>query len=64
MCVKVSLEVGDALEQLNATAARITNNVLTVQTMDQIIGAISNQLQAQQLQVQCEIKEQAQVTKA
>uniref|UniRef100_A0A915K2A4 Uncharacterized protein n=1 Tax=Romanomermis culicivorax TaxID=13658 RepID=A0A915K2A4_ROMCU len=56
------LEVCDALEQLNTTAARIKNNVSTVQTIDQIIGTLSDQLQAQQLQVQRVIKEQAQAT--
>uniref|UniRef100_A0A915HXL0 Uncharacterized protein n=1 Tax=Romanomermis culicivorax TaxID=13658 RepID=A0A915HXL0_ROMCU len=51
----------DALEQLNTATARINNNVPTVQNIDQIIGAMSNQLQAQELQVQHRIKEQAQV---
>uniref|UniRef100_A0A915I1H2 Uncharacterized protein n=1 Tax=Romanomermis culicivorax TaxID=13658 RepID=A0A915I1H2_ROMCU len=41
------LEACNALEQLNTTAGRITNNVLMAQTIDQIIGAISNQLQGQ-----------------
>uniref|UniRef100_A0A915J3M4 Uncharacterized protein n=1 Tax=Romanomermis culicivorax TaxID=13658 RepID=A0A915J3M4_ROMCU len=54
----------DVLEQLNTTAARITNNVSTIQTIDQIVSAISDQLQAQQLQVQCKIKEKAQITNA
>uniref|UniRef100_A0A915JJJ8 Uncharacterized protein n=1 Tax=Romanomermis culicivorax TaxID=13658 RepID=A0A915JJJ8_ROMCU len=52
------------LKQLNTTTARITNTVPTLQTIDQIMGAISDQLQAQQLQVQHKIKEQAQVTNA
>uniref|UniRef100_A0A915HM13 Uncharacterized protein n=1 Tax=Romanomermis culicivorax TaxID=13658 RepID=A0A915HM13_ROMCU len=38
------LEACDALEQLNTAAARITNNVPRVQTID---GAISDQFQAQ-----------------
>uniref|UniRef100_A0A915JEW6 Uncharacterized protein n=1 Tax=Romanomermis culicivorax TaxID=13658 RepID=A0A915JEW6_ROMCU len=46
------------LDQLSTAAARITNNVPTVQTIDQIIGAISDQFQAQQLGVQLEIQEQ------
>uniref|UniRef100_A0A915K309 Uncharacterized protein n=1 Tax=Romanomermis culicivorax TaxID=13658 RepID=A0A915K309_ROMCU len=45
------LEVRNALEQLNTAAVRITNNVPTVQTIDQIIGTISDQFQAQQLWV-------------
>uniref|UniRef100_A0A915K1U3 Uncharacterized protein n=1 Tax=Romanomermis culicivorax TaxID=13658 RepID=A0A915K1U3_ROMCU len=53
-------EVGDALEQLSIVTARITNNVAMVQTIDQIIDAISNQLQAQQLQVHQNIKVQTQ----
>uniref|UniRef100_A0A915KPW7 Uncharacterized protein n=1 Tax=Romanomermis culicivorax TaxID=13658 RepID=A0A915KPW7_ROMCU len=40
------LEACDALVQLNMAIARIINNVPTVQTIDQIIGAISNQFQA------------------
>uniref|UniRef100_A0A915KAS0 Uncharacterized protein n=1 Tax=Romanomermis culicivorax TaxID=13658 RepID=A0A915KAS0_ROMCU len=48
----------DALEQLCTAAPRITNNVPTVQTIDQIIGAISDQFQAQQQSVQPEIQEQ------
>uniref|UniRef100_A0A915L4R2 Uncharacterized protein n=1 Tax=Romanomermis culicivorax TaxID=13658 RepID=A0A915L4R2_ROMCU len=56
------LEACDALEQLNNTAARIMNNVQTIQTIDQIISVIFDKLQAQQLQVQCKIKEQAQAT--
>uniref|UniRef100_A0A915L533 Uncharacterized protein n=1 Tax=Romanomermis culicivorax TaxID=13658 RepID=A0A915L533_ROMCU len=43
------LEAHSALEQLNSAAMRITNNVLTVQMIDQIVRAISDQLQAQQL---------------
>uniref|UniRef100_A0A915JUY6 Uncharacterized protein n=1 Tax=Romanomermis culicivorax TaxID=13658 RepID=A0A915JUY6_ROMCU len=56
------LQAHDALEQFNTTAARITNNVLTVQTIDQTIGAISHQFQAQQLCVQQEIQEKVQTT--
>uniref|UniRef100_A0A915IE95 Uncharacterized protein n=1 Tax=Romanomermis culicivorax TaxID=13658 RepID=A0A915IE95_ROMCU len=56
------LQAHDALEQLNTPAARITNNVPTVQTMDQTIGAISHQFQAQQLCVQHKIQEQVQTT--
>uniref|UniRef100_A0A915HZS2 Uncharacterized protein n=1 Tax=Romanomermis culicivorax TaxID=13658 RepID=A0A915HZS2_ROMCU len=56
------LEAHDALEQLNTTAMRITNNAPTVQTLNQIIGAISDQFQAQQLCIQHEIHEQAQAT--
>uniref|UniRef100_A0A915KFT6 Uncharacterized protein n=1 Tax=Romanomermis culicivorax TaxID=13658 RepID=A0A915KFT6_ROMCU len=52
----------NTFDQVNTAATRITNNVLTLQTIDQIINAICDQLQAQQLQVQCEIKEQAQFT--
>uniref|UniRef100_A0A915KDG3 Uncharacterized protein n=1 Tax=Romanomermis culicivorax TaxID=13658 RepID=A0A915KDG3_ROMCU len=52
----------DALDQLSTNAAWITNNVPTVQTIDQIIGTISDQFQAQQLPVQCEIQEQAKST--
>uniref|UniRef100_A0A915IMG4 Uncharacterized protein n=1 Tax=Romanomermis culicivorax TaxID=13658 RepID=A0A915IMG4_ROMCU len=58
------IEACDALEQLSTTAARITNNVPTVQTIDQIIRAISDQFQAQQLCVQWEIQEQVQSTNA
>uniref|UniRef100_A0A915IE99 Uncharacterized protein n=1 Tax=Romanomermis culicivorax TaxID=13658 RepID=A0A915IE99_ROMCU len=54
---KFQLEVRDALEQLNIATTRMTNNVLTVQTIDQIIGTISDQLQAQQLQVHQKIRE-------
>uniref|UniRef100_A0A915KYD4 Uncharacterized protein n=1 Tax=Romanomermis culicivorax TaxID=13658 RepID=A0A915KYD4_ROMCU len=36
------LEVHNALEQLSTAAAQITNNVPTVQTIDQIIGAVSD----------------------
>uniref|UniRef100_A0A915I461 Uncharacterized protein n=1 Tax=Romanomermis culicivorax TaxID=13658 RepID=A0A915I461_ROMCU len=35
-----------------------------VQTIDQIISAISDQFQAQQIRVQCEIQEQAKATNA
>uniref|UniRef100_A0A915JCU7 Uncharacterized protein n=1 Tax=Romanomermis culicivorax TaxID=13658 RepID=A0A915JCU7_ROMCU len=54
----------DALDLLNTAAGRITNNVPTVQTIDQIIGAVSDQLQAQQLHVQREIQEQTKATNA
>uniref|UniRef100_A0A915I2L2 Uncharacterized protein n=1 Tax=Romanomermis culicivorax TaxID=13658 RepID=A0A915I2L2_ROMCU len=40
------IEARDALKQLPTTAAWITNNVPTVQTIDQIIGAVSDQIQA------------------
>uniref|UniRef100_A0A915J5G4 Uncharacterized protein n=1 Tax=Romanomermis culicivorax TaxID=13658 RepID=A0A915J5G4_ROMCU len=56
------LEARHALDQLNTAVASITNNVPTVQTIDQIIGAVSYQFQARQLCVQCEIQEQAQAT--
>uniref|UniRef100_A0A915I5S8 Uncharacterized protein n=1 Tax=Romanomermis culicivorax TaxID=13658 RepID=A0A915I5S8_ROMCU len=56
------IEARKALEQLSTAAAQITNNVPTVQTIDQIIGAVSDQFQAQQLRVQCEIQEQVQST--
>uniref|UniRef100_A0A915K4Q5 Uncharacterized protein n=1 Tax=Romanomermis culicivorax TaxID=13658 RepID=A0A915K4Q5_ROMCU len=52
------IEAWDALEQLSTAAVRITNNVPTVQTIDQIIGAIFDQFQAQQLRVQRKIQEQ------
>uniref|UniRef100_A0A915JEC1 Phosphatidic acid phosphatase type 2/haloperoxidase domain-containing protein n=1 Tax=Romanomermis culicivorax TaxID=13658 RepID=A0A915JEC1_ROMCU len=42
----------DVLDQLSTTAACITNNVPMVQTIDQIIGPVSDQFQAQQLGVQ------------
>uniref|UniRef100_A0A915ING0 Uncharacterized protein n=1 Tax=Romanomermis culicivorax TaxID=13658 RepID=A0A915ING0_ROMCU len=58
------LEVSDSLKQLNTAAARITNKVPTVQTINQIIGALSDQFQAQQLGIQCKIQEQAQATNA
>uniref|UniRef100_A0A915KHB6 Uncharacterized protein n=1 Tax=Romanomermis culicivorax TaxID=13658 RepID=A0A915KHB6_ROMCU len=58
------IEARDTLEWLSTAAARITNNVPTVQTIDQIIGAVSNQFQAQQLHVQHEIQEQAKSTNA
>uniref|UniRef100_A0A915JU43 Uncharacterized protein n=1 Tax=Romanomermis culicivorax TaxID=13658 RepID=A0A915JU43_ROMCU len=54
----------DALEQLNTPTVQITSNVPTVQTIDQIIGAVSDQFQAQQLCMQWEIQEQAQATNA
>uniref|UniRef100_A0A915IZF4 Uncharacterized protein n=1 Tax=Romanomermis culicivorax TaxID=13658 RepID=A0A915IZF4_ROMCU len=59
-----SIEAHEALEQLSNATARITNNVPTMQTIDQIIGTILDQLQVQGLQVQCEIKEQTQATNA
>uniref|UniRef100_A0A915KPD9 Uncharacterized protein n=1 Tax=Romanomermis culicivorax TaxID=13658 RepID=A0A915KPD9_ROMCU len=58
------IEAWDALEQLSTATARITNNIPTVQTINQIIGTISNQFQAQQLCVQREIQEQVQSTNA
>uniref|UniRef100_A0A915KHW1 Uncharacterized protein n=1 Tax=Romanomermis culicivorax TaxID=13658 RepID=A0A915KHW1_ROMCU len=58
------IEACDTLDQLSTAAARITNNVPTVQTIDQIIGAISDQFQAQQLRVQPEIQEQTKATNA
>uniref|UniRef100_A0A915HES5 Gag protein n=1 Tax=Romanomermis culicivorax TaxID=13658 RepID=A0A915HES5_ROMCU len=58
------IEARDALEQLSTAAAQITNNAPTVQTIDQIIGAVSNQFQAQQLHVEREIQEQVKSTNA
>uniref|UniRef100_A0A915JLL3 Uncharacterized protein n=1 Tax=Romanomermis culicivorax TaxID=13658 RepID=A0A915JLL3_ROMCU len=58
------IEAHPAIEQLGTTAVRIINNVPTVQTIDQIIGAISDQFQAQQLRIQREIQEQVQSTNA
>uniref|UniRef100_A0A915KWQ8 Uncharacterized protein n=1 Tax=Romanomermis culicivorax TaxID=13658 RepID=A0A915KWQ8_ROMCU len=58
------LQARDALEQLCTATPRITNNVPTVQTIDQIIGAISDQFQAQQQSVQPEIQEQVKSTNA
>uniref|UniRef100_A0A915JII0 Uncharacterized protein n=1 Tax=Romanomermis culicivorax TaxID=13658 RepID=A0A915JII0_ROMCU len=58
------IEAGDALDQLSTAAACITNNVPTVQTIDQIIGPISDQFQAQQLHVQRKIQEQTKATNA
>uniref|UniRef100_A0A915IMC8 Uncharacterized protein n=1 Tax=Romanomermis culicivorax TaxID=13658 RepID=A0A915IMC8_ROMCU len=55
-----TLEAHDAIDQLNTVAVRNTNNVPTVQTIDQIISAISDQFQAQQLGVQHEIQKQVQ----
>uniref|UniRef100_A0A915KY73 Uncharacterized protein n=1 Tax=Romanomermis culicivorax TaxID=13658 RepID=A0A915KY73_ROMCU len=52
----------DALDQLSTATAHITNNALTVQTIDQIIGAVSDQFQAQKLRVQREIREQTKAT--
>uniref|UniRef100_A0A915JL31 Peptidase A2 domain-containing protein n=1 Tax=Romanomermis culicivorax TaxID=13658 RepID=A0A915JL31_ROMCU len=57
-------ELKHALEQLSTAAAPITNNLLTIQTIDQIIGAISDQFQAQQLRLLGEIQEQVQSTDA
>uniref|UniRef100_A0A915KMX9 Uncharacterized protein n=1 Tax=Romanomermis culicivorax TaxID=13658 RepID=A0A915KMX9_ROMCU len=51
------IEARDALEQLSTATAQITNNVPTVQTIDQIIGTVSDRFQAQQLCVQREIQE-------
>uniref|UniRef100_A0A915L2E0 Uncharacterized protein n=1 Tax=Romanomermis culicivorax TaxID=13658 RepID=A0A915L2E0_ROMCU len=48
----------------NTAAARITNNVPMVQTIDQIIRTVSDQFQAQQLCVQCKIQEQTKATNA
>uniref|UniRef100_A0A915L418 Uncharacterized protein n=1 Tax=Romanomermis culicivorax TaxID=13658 RepID=A0A915L418_ROMCU len=56
------IEARDALDQLSTAAAQITNNVPTVQTIDLIIGAVSDQFQAQQLRVQREIQEQGKST--
>uniref|UniRef100_A0A915HHF1 Uncharacterized protein n=1 Tax=Romanomermis culicivorax TaxID=13658 RepID=A0A915HHF1_ROMCU len=58
------IEAWDALDQLSTAAARITNNVPIVQTIDQIIGTVLDQFQAQQLCVQCEIQEQVKSTDA
>uniref|UniRef100_A0A915IKP6 Uncharacterized protein n=1 Tax=Romanomermis culicivorax TaxID=13658 RepID=A0A915IKP6_ROMCU len=58
------IEARDALDRLSTAAARITNNVPTVQMIDQIIGAVSDRFQAQQLCVQCEIQEQVKSTNA
>uniref|UniRef100_A0A915L490 Uncharacterized protein n=1 Tax=Romanomermis culicivorax TaxID=13658 RepID=A0A915L490_ROMCU len=43
----LQIEACNALEQLSTATARITNNVPTVQTIDQIIRSISDQFQAQ-----------------
>uniref|UniRef100_A0A915J279 Uncharacterized protein n=1 Tax=Romanomermis culicivorax TaxID=13658 RepID=A0A915J279_ROMCU len=58
------MEARDTLDWLSTPAMCITNNVPTVQTIDQIIGVISDQFQAQQLHVQREIQEQAKATDA
>uniref|UniRef100_A0A915JE07 Uncharacterized protein n=1 Tax=Romanomermis culicivorax TaxID=13658 RepID=A0A915JE07_ROMCU len=58
------IEARNALDQLSTAARCITNNFPTVQTIDQIIGTVSNQFQAQQLRVQHEIQEQAKSTNA
>uniref|UniRef100_A0A915KCD2 Uncharacterized protein n=1 Tax=Romanomermis culicivorax TaxID=13658 RepID=A0A915KCD2_ROMCU len=58
------LSTCEALDQLSTAAAQITNNVPTVQTIDQIIGTASDQFQAQQLCVQREIQEQVESTNA
>uniref|UniRef100_A0A915K559 Uncharacterized protein n=1 Tax=Romanomermis culicivorax TaxID=13658 RepID=A0A915K559_ROMCU len=55
----LQIEACDALEQLSTAATRITNNVPTVQLIDQIMGALSDQVQAQQLRVQREIHKRA-----
>uniref|UniRef100_A0A915HGX7 Uncharacterized protein n=1 Tax=Romanomermis culicivorax TaxID=13658 RepID=A0A915HGX7_ROMCU len=47
---------------INTTKARITNNVPTVQTINQVIGAVSDQFKAQQLCVPSEIQEQGKST--
>uniref|UniRef100_A0A915L9V4 Uncharacterized protein n=1 Tax=Romanomermis culicivorax TaxID=13658 RepID=A0A915L9V4_ROMCU len=56
------IEARDALDQLSTAAAHITTNVPTIQMIDQIISAISDQFQAQQLRVQREIQEQTKAT--
>uniref|UniRef100_A0A915JR19 Uncharacterized protein n=1 Tax=Romanomermis culicivorax TaxID=13658 RepID=A0A915JR19_ROMCU len=53
----VRIEAREALDQLSTAAVQITNNIPTVQTIDQIIDTISDQFQAQQLHVQQEIQE-------
>uniref|UniRef100_A0A915L655 Uncharacterized protein n=1 Tax=Romanomermis culicivorax TaxID=13658 RepID=A0A915L655_ROMCU len=58
------IEASDALDQLSTAAAWITNNVPTVQMIDQIIRTVSDQFQAQQLHVQGEIQEQVESTNA
>uniref|UniRef100_A0A915ICB2 Uncharacterized protein n=1 Tax=Romanomermis culicivorax TaxID=13658 RepID=A0A915ICB2_ROMCU len=58
------IEACNALDQLSTAAGRITNNVPTVQMIDQIIGAVYDQFQAQQLCVQREIQEQMKSTNA
>uniref|UniRef100_A0A915IN44 Uncharacterized protein n=1 Tax=Romanomermis culicivorax TaxID=13658 RepID=A0A915IN44_ROMCU len=57
-------ETRDALDQLSTAAERITNNVPMVQTIDQFIGAVSDQFQAQQIRIQREIQEQTKATNA
>uniref|UniRef100_A0A915JXW4 Uncharacterized protein n=1 Tax=Romanomermis culicivorax TaxID=13658 RepID=A0A915JXW4_ROMCU len=52
------IEARDAFKQPSTTAAWITNNVPTVQMIDQIIHVVSDQFQAQQLRVQHKIQEQ------
>uniref|UniRef100_A0A915JXF0 Uncharacterized protein n=1 Tax=Romanomermis culicivorax TaxID=13658 RepID=A0A915JXF0_ROMCU len=52
----------EVLNQLSTAAARITNNVSSVQTIDQIISTISDQFQVQQLCVQQEVQEQVKST--
>uniref|UniRef100_A0A915I8L1 Uncharacterized protein n=1 Tax=Romanomermis culicivorax TaxID=13658 RepID=A0A915I8L1_ROMCU len=56
------IEARNTLDQLSTAAARITNNLPTAQTIDQIISALSDQFQAQQLCVQREIQEQVKST--
>uniref|UniRef100_A0A915HU07 Uncharacterized protein n=1 Tax=Romanomermis culicivorax TaxID=13658 RepID=A0A915HU07_ROMCU len=58
------IQAREALDLLNTPAVCITNNVPTVQTIDQIIGVVSDQFQAQQLCVQHEIQEQVKSTNA
>uniref|UniRef100_A0A915HI08 Uncharacterized protein n=1 Tax=Romanomermis culicivorax TaxID=13658 RepID=A0A915HI08_ROMCU len=58
------IEACNASDQLSTAATGITNNIPTVQTIDQIIGAISDQFQVQQLRVQRRIQEQAKSTNA
>uniref|UniRef100_A0A915KT50 Uncharacterized protein n=1 Tax=Romanomermis culicivorax TaxID=13658 RepID=A0A915KT50_ROMCU len=58
------MEAREALEQLSTTTGRIINNVPTVQTIDQIIGVVSDQFQAQQLCDRCGIQERRKSTNA
>uniref|UniRef100_A0A915K7U5 Uncharacterized protein n=1 Tax=Romanomermis culicivorax TaxID=13658 RepID=A0A915K7U5_ROMCU len=59
-----TIEAHNALEQLSTAATQITNNVPTVQTIDQTISTVSDQFLAQQLRVQREIQEQVKSTNA